>query len=157
MAHRSDMRLFRALTLIALILALHAELWGSASVGELVGNRAVLLPLAVALVVSIVVHEALHLAGYMWFGGAPYSAVHVEWRGAAMVARCETAISVRSYRAAVALPGLVLGALPAVLGLISGMAWLTAYGAVMMGAALGDARVLWVLRGRAAGEMVGEG
>lgn len=148
------MRLFRALALIALTIALHADIWGSASVESLVGNRAVLLPLAALLVLSIAVHEALHLAGYVWIGGAPYSAVHVEWRGVAMVARCDVALSARSYRAAVALPGLILGLLPAIAGLAAGVAWLTVYGAVMLGAALGDAGVLWTLRGFAPEEKV---
>jgi hypothetical protein len=148
------MRLFRALALIALIVAIHADIWGAASVQSLVGNRAVLFPLAAMLVVSIAVHEALHLAGYVWIGGAPYSAVHVEWRGAAMVARCDVALSARSYRVAVALPGLVLGLLPAIVCLASGTAWLTVYGAVMLGAALGDAGVLWTLRRFAPGEKV---
>jgi hypothetical protein len=148
------MRSLRALALIAIIVALHARIWGVESVAVLVGNRPVLLPLALALMVSIAVHEALHLAGYVWIGGAPYSAVHVEWRGVVMVARCDVPISARSYRAAVALPGLLLGVLPTIAGLALGIASLTVYGAVMLGAALGDVQVLWELRGKAAGELV---
>lgn len=148
------MRPFRALALIALIVALHAKLWGGASVQWLIGNRPVLLPLALALMLSIAVHELLHLLGYVWFGGAPYSAVHVEWRGVTMVARSDVPLSARSYRAAVALPGLVLGVVPTAVGLALGIAWLTVYGAVMSGAALGDVQVLWALRGYAAREKV---
>lgn len=147
-------RLLRALLLIALIMELHALLWGTGAVRALVGNRSVLLPLAAALAVSIMVHEALHLAGFVWIGGAPFRAVHVEWRGPVMVARCDIPLSTRSYRAAVALPGLVLGVVPTVAGLVTGAAWLTAYGAVMLGAALGDVDVLWVLRGKSGGERV---
>lgn len=140
------MRLIRAFAIVALIVALHAKLWGAESVHVLVGNRPLLFPLAAALVLSVALHELLHLAGYVWLGGAPRDAVHVEWRGAVIVARCDVPLPARSYRAAVALPGLVLGVVPALLGLVSGTAWVTMYGAVMLGASVGDAAVLWALR-----------
>ena len=148
------MRLIRALAIVALIIALHSELWGAESVRALVGNRPVLFPLAAALVVSVALHELLHLAGYVWLGGAPIDAVHVEWRGVVIVARCDVPLPARSYRAAVALPGLVLGAVPTLVGLVAGMAWLTVYGAVMLGASAGDATVLWALRKYRADEEV---
>jgi len=148
------MRLFRALAVVALIISLHAELWGAESVRILVGNRPLLFPLAAALVLSVALHELLHVAGYVWLGGAPMDAVHVEWRGAAIVARCDVPLPARSYRTAVALPGLVLGVVPALAGLVSGVAWVTVYGAVMTGASAGDVAVLWALKGYGAEEKV---
>jgi hypothetical protein len=148
------MRLIRALAVVALIIALHAELWGVESVRILVGNRPLLFPLAAALVLSVALHELLHLAGYVWIGGAPSDAVHVEWRGAVIVARCDVPLPVRSSRAAVALPGLVLGVVPTAIGLASGIAWVTVYGAVMLGASAGDVAVLWALRKYGADEEV---
>ena len=148
------MRLIRALAIVALIVALHARVWSEESMHVLVGNRPLLFPLAAALVLSVALHELLHLAGYVWLGGAPRDAVHVEWRGAVIVARCDVPLPARSYRAAVALPGLVLGVVPTVLGLLSGMAWLTVYGAVMLGASAGDVAVLWALRKYRADEEV---
>ena len=140
-------RLIRALALVVLIVALHAEVWGGESVRALMGNRPMLFPLTVALVVSVLLHEMLHIAGYVWIGGAPIDDVYVEWRGAVIVARCDVPLPARSYRAAVALPGLVLGVVPTLVGLVSGIAWVTVYGAVMLGASVGDMGVLWVLRG----------
>jgi hypothetical protein len=93
--------------------------------------------------------------GFVWFGGAPWAAVRVELRGLTIAAHCAVPLPAWSYRAAVALPGVVLGVVPAVSGLVSGAAWLTVYGAVMLGAAVGDARVLWVLRAVPGGERVG--
>lgn len=139
-------RLIRALALILLIIALHGELWGGESVRALVGNRLVLVPLAIALAVSVAVHELLHLAGYVWLGGAPMGRVHLEWRGPVILARCDVPLTARSYRQAVALPGVVLGLVPTIAGLASGVAWVTLYGAVMLGASVGDMGVLWALR-----------
>jgi hypothetical protein len=148
------MRLIRALTVVALIIALHARIWGAESVRVFVGNRPLLFPLAAALVLCVALHELLHVAGYVWLGGAPMEAVHVEWRGVVIVARCDVPLPARSYRAAVALPGLLLGAVPTLVGLVSGTGWLTVYGAVMLGASAGDAAVLWALRKYRADEEV---
>lgn len=147
-------RFIRALALILLILALHAEVWGGESVRALVGNRPVLVPLAVALAFSVAVHELLHLVGYVLLGGAPMDRVHLEWRGPVILARCDVPIPARSYRAAVALPGVVLGLVPAIVGLWLGIAWLTVYGAVMLGASVGDMGVLWAIRGYRAEEEI---
>jgi hypothetical protein len=48
---------------------------------------------------------------------------------------------------AIALPGLVLGVLPLVLGLSLGRWWLTAYAFLMLLAAAGDTLLLWIMRG----------
>jgi hypothetical protein len=135
----------RAALVVALLIALHGALWGVAPLLA-IRHRPAAFFFAAALVLSIVVHELLHLAGFVWLGGAPWSAVRVEPRGLTIAAHCTVPLAARSYRAAVALPGVVLGAVPAVGGLAFGVAWLTVYGAVMLGAAAGDARVLWVLR-----------
>jgi hypothetical protein len=147
-------RFIRALALVVLIVALHSEFWGAESMRALVGNRPVLFPLAVALALSVAVHELLHLAGYVWLGGAPIGAVHLEWRGVVIVARCDVPLTVRSYRQAVALPGAVLGLLPTIAGLVSGIGWVTLYGAVMLGASVGDMGVLWALSGYGAEEEI---
>lgn len=140
------MRLLRALAVVAIIIDVHAELWNAGSVHAVLGDRSVLIPLAIALVLSVALHELLHVAGYVWIGGAPIHAVHIEWRGAVIVARCDVPLPARSYRAAVALPGVVLGLVPTIVGLASGIAWITVYGAVMLGASAGDVAVLWALR-----------
>ena len=148
------MRLIRALAIVALTVDLHAQLWGAEGVRALMGNRPVLIPLAVALVLSVALHELLHLVGYVWIGGAPIDSVHFEQRGVAIVARCDVPLPARSYRAAVALPGVVLGLVPTIVGLTLGIALVTEYGAVMLGASAGDVAVLWALRKYRADEQV---
>jgi hypothetical protein len=148
------MRLIRALAIVALTVDLHAQLWGAEGVRALMGNRPVLIPLALALVLSVALHELLHLVGYVWIGGAPIDSVHFELRGVAIVARCDVPLPARSYRAAVALPGVVLGLVPTIVGLALGLALITEYGAVMLGASAGDVAVLWALRKYRADEEV---
>ena len=132
---------------IALLsLAPHFALWGlpehpfPASVGA-----AVLFLLA--FVSGTVLHEALHGLGHVW-GEASWSNVRfgMHWGALTPFARCTIPSRARSYRLAVALPGLVLGMIPLAAGLWTGH-WLTTfYGFLMLVAAAGDLLVLWILR-----------
>ena len=79
-------------------------------------------------------------------GGAPFRSCPISFNGLLITSHCELPIPVWRYRVATALPGVILGLVPLTAGLISGKAWLSVYGAIMTGGALGDARVLWALR-----------
>ena len=139
------LRLPAAVVILALLLA-HAALWGRDSLGAVFGERNAAVALVVAYLVSLPLHEALHLLGYRRIGRAPREAVSVRMHGLVAYARCAVPLRAAAYRAAVALPGLALGVLPFVLGLSLGHGWLAAFGAFLTGGAVGDARVLWTLR-----------
>lgn len=81
-------------------------------------------------------------------GKAPADAIRYgfNWKGLAPYAHCYAVMSARSYRIGVALPGIVLGILPAVVGLVAGVWWLAAWGAVMLVSAGGDLAVLLAVR-----------
>ena len=109
-----------------------------------------LFPLSVlgAMIGSIVIHEALHGLGYYW-AGADRSDIEFgfNWSGLVPYAHCAVPLRANPYRVAIALPGLVLGVLPLVLGLSLGRWWLTAYAFLMLLAAAGDTLLLWIMRG----------
>ncbi len=98
--------------------------------------------------ISIVVHEGLHLAGYRLFGKLPAGRVRwgiTLWPLTAYIHAAEP-VTVRAYRLLVALPGVVLGAVPAVAGIAAGSGELTIYGFFMLISAGGDIAVLWTIR-----------
>lgn len=109
-----------------------------------------LFPLSVlgAMIGSIVIHEALHGLGYYW-AGADRSDIEFgfSWSGLVPYAHCAVPLRANPYRVAGALPGLVLGVLPLVVGLGLGIWWLTAYAFLMLLAAAGDTLLLWIMRG----------
>ncbi len=107
-----------------------------------------LLPLVSVGVLSIAAHEAIHGLGAVWFGRVPRSALHfgIQRRTLTPYTNCLVPVSASAYRKAIALPGLVLGALPAALGIILGIGWLSLYGLLMMVAAGGDLAILWAIR-----------
>lgn len=138
-----------AVALFGLCLAPHGLLWGWSTVR---GGMAALFAWPVLLGVVAgggAVHEGLHALGFRWFGGAPWPQIRVTFLGRALApaTHCQAAVRVGAYRWATALPGLVLGVLPAALGSVAGLAWLTLFGATMSSLAAGDVLVLWRTRG----------
>ncbi|MEO8217461.1 MAG: metalloprotease family protein [Acidobacteriota bacterium] len=135
-----------AAVLIVLLIAAHAQRWGLDSIVELLREPLPIISLLAAYFAGLFVHELLHTLGYTLIGRAPIRSCPISFDGLLVAARCLAPIRIWRYRAATALPGLVLGLLPLLTGLLAGKAWMSVYGAIMTGGALGDMRVLWVLR-----------
>lgn len=119
-------------------------IWG---VPRLPASPSVFLSFGALLAIGVLVHEAIHGLGYAW-GGADRSEIEFgfSWAGLAPYAHCTTPLRCGAYRRAVALPGLVLGAVPLVVGLAIGHWGATIFAFVMLSLAGGDALLLWTLR-----------
>ncbi|GAB4265625.1 MAG: hypothetical protein Kow0080_05950 [Candidatus Promineifilaceae bacterium] len=107
-----------------------------------------LWPVVVLLVASIVAHELIHAVGFMLVGKAPRTAVKFgfSWRGLAPYAHCKMPMTMYAYRVSIALPGIVLGILPGIAGLIWGSYWLVWYAIFMLAGAGGDLAILLTTR-----------
>jgi len=114
-----------------------------------------ILLFCLAFAVGVLLHEGLHGLGHVW-GNASWDDVRfgMHWKALTPFAQCTVPARARSYRLAIALPGLLLGVAPLALGLWTG-AWLaTFYGFLMLVAAAGDFLILWILVGVPAGAWV---
>jgi hypothetical protein len=120
--------------------ALHLALWGTDGVRFPYPLLLVFVPLTVA-------HEWLHGLGFR-LAGAPWSAIDFGFsvRRLTPFARCAAPLPAAGYRWSVLLPALLLGVVPAAIGLALGCFWVTVVGATMIGAAGGDLAVLWAIR-----------
>lgn len=134
--------------------AAHGAIWGMASLGKGFGDVFSLLFFP-ALLVSIVIHELLHAAGFL-LGGAPRAALRfgIDRKTLSPFAGCTAPLKARAYRFAIVLPALVLGVLPVAYGLATGAAWATMWGAFMLLCAGGDFAALWAMRAVPAGARV---
>ncbi|PSQ52614.1 MAG: hypothetical protein BRD28_04530 [Bacteroidetes bacterium QH_10_64_37] len=132
----------------------HLALWGLPGTPFPFDSGSILL-FCGAFVLGVLFHEGLHGLGHVR-GEASWSDVRfgMHWKALTPFAQCTVPTRTRSYRIAIALPGLVLGAGPLVLGLATGIWLLTFYGFLMLVAAAGDLLILWVLRGVPAGAWV---
>ena len=143
-----------------LILALaYILLWGvdvvvEASFGELVRFYAVALAV---LLVGVVVHELLHGFSFVLIGKQRLEDVKLlgfQWKTLTPYSSCQVPIKARAYRWVVAMPGLVLGVLPSLAGIVTGNGWVMLFGLFFFFAAAGDALILWLIRGVGSDELV---
>jgi hypothetical protein len=139
-----------ALTPVAglIVVGTYCLIWGFHSLlaaASLFRHLQLLLPV---LVVSIFVHEGLHWFGYVAFGGLAWSSVHFGFsmRAVAAYVHADGPVTVSAYRRLVALPGFVLGIIPACVGIGFGMGSMTLYGFLMLVGAMGDLAILWSIR-----------
>jgi hypothetical protein len=99
------------------------------------------------LLLSIVVHEGLHGLGYL-LGGAPRASIHfgIHRRTLSPYASCKRPRPAGVYRLAVALPAVVLGGVPWVLGIVLGNGLLLVFAVYMLSLAGADLLTLWLVR-----------
>ena len=97
---------------------------------------------------GILVHELLHAVGWMWFGklGPESIKLGFYWKALTPYAHAKVPLPVTAYRRGAFLPGLLLGILPGLLGILLGNFFLVAAGFLFTFTAGGDFLVLWLLR-----------
>jgi hypothetical protein len=107
-------------------------------------------PIALLVVVpaGIAVHELLHATAWA-VGGGGWS--HVVFGAAPrklmVYAHYRAPLPARTYLVGALLPGVVMGALPSLLGVVKGWGSVAGWGALFLGFAAGDFIVAWSLRG----------
>lgn len=122
------------------------------------GSRILFLPLLVLLVFipGAVVHELLH--GLTWAifcrRGIRSIKYGVHWKALTPYCHCGEVLPLRPYILGGMMPGVVMGLLPAVAGIILGNPWVFFFGLFFTVAAAGDMLVLWMLRHCRASDLV---
>jgi hypothetical protein len=111
---------------------------------------------ALAIFAGIVVHELLHgitmcLLGRLRWADMTFG---VNWGAMMPYAHPTGPIQARAYAIGTAMPGVLLGILPAAAGLATGNAALSGWGAIFLAAAAGDLMVLYTLRATPATALV---
>ena len=143
------------LALLAAVLVPHAILYRENAFTALGEAAGIWLALP-AFLLSVVVHELLHSLAAIVFGGLRWTDISygVNWKTLTPYAHPRVPLEARAYAATVAAPGVILGVVPAAVGLVTGSGAWSGYGAVMLAAAAGDLLVLWSLRGVPANALV---
>ena len=144
-----------ALGLVALIVVPHVALHRENPFGELYRTQGS-LRIAMVVLAGIVVHEGLHALAWWAAGRLRWSDIKfgVIWAQLMPYAHPRRPIPAWSYAIGAATPGVLLGALPAAIGLFTGSGTLSSYGAIGLAVAGGDIMVLYTLRGLPARTLV---
>lgn len=110
----------------------------------------------VLFLVGVVVHEGIHALAWAFFGKKSLSAIRFGFQLATLTpyAHCREPMEVNAYRWGTVMPGLVLGLLPALIGIGTGWGGWLSFGLIFTIAAGGDILILWLLRGVPAGKQV---
>lgn len=141
--------LFFALPLAGLLALLYILRWGSARFWT--GFNALFENFLIFILIfflGILVHELIHGLAWMIFGRKPFSAIKFGFQVKTFTpyAHCKEPLRVNPYRIGAAMPGIVLGLLPAILSILTGTSWLLAFGLLFTIAAGGDMLILWLIR-----------
>ncbi|MGH3716175.1 MAG: DUF3267 domain-containing protein [Micromonosporaceae bacterium] len=140
-----------------LAIAAYLMIWGLAPIGSALtwASRSVthaLIASASSLALfalGTVTHELIHALVFCAVARNGVRAVRFgfEVLGFVFYTHLLQAVHARGYRFAIAMPGLLLRALPCVLGLATGNLPTMLFGALFLAAAGGDLVILWLLRG----------
>ncbi|RDV13746.1 DUF3267 domain-containing protein [Pontibacter diazotrophicus] len=141
------------LVLLVPYVLLWPEQFSSATIEGLVmvyGGRILFLPFLMMLVFipGAVVHELLH--GLTWAAfcknGVRSIKYGIHWKALSPYCHCEEVLPLKPYILGGVMPGVVMGILPAVTGIVIGNPWVFFFGLFFTLAAAGDMLVLWMLR-----------
>lgn len=96
---------------------------------------------------SAVVHELLHAFAWHTFAGVPWRSISFRpsWRVMGFVAHANVAMPARAYRTSTALPALILGAIPIVLGFVTGSGLFVLWGLFFLLECFADVAVLFAM------------
>lgn len=101
----------------------------------------------VYLIVGIVVHELLHGITWAQFASKGFKSIRfgMSWKFLTPYCHCMEPLKVKHYRVGGAMPLLLMGLLPAAIGLVTGNGFMLAFGSFFTIAALGDCIILFML------------
>lgn len=108
------------------------------------------------LISGIVLHEVIHGLAWITFSNKSFNTIKFgfQWKTFTPYAHSRAPLEVRAYRLGIMMPGLVLGVLPYLVGVITGNAWILFFGLFFTWSASGDALVLWSIRKVKPGQLV---
>jgi hypothetical protein len=106
------------------------------------------LPSITILIGGIILHELIHGISWIIFGKKSFRDIKfgMSIKTLTPYAHCRKPLNVRAYRLGALMPGLILGTMPALAGLLSSEGWLMGFGMLFTIAAGGDALIIWLTR-----------
>ncbi|HIK11255.1 MAG TPA: DUF3267 domain-containing protein [Oscillatoriaceae cyanobacterium M33_DOE_052] len=110
----------------------------------------------IGLFAGIVAHELIHGLTWKFFGNKPSSAIkyRIDWKTLTPYTHCKEPIEIGAYKLGAAMPGVILGVLPAIFGILTSNGSILTFGLIFTLAAGGDILILWLLRQVKAGALV---
>jgi hypothetical protein len=131
-------------------------IWGKEDLIRGFNDFTKLITFIIAFVIGIILHELIHGLGWIYFGGQKWDKIQFGFKLKTLTpfAHCKEPVTARAYRYGTAAPGIILGIIPSLIGIITANSWLLWFGIIFTVAAGGDFLVLWLLRRIKSGVLV---
>jgi len=100
------------------------------------------------IIMGTVVHEGLHGLTWAVFCQKHFQAIRfgIFWEALMPYCHCKAALRLNPYRLGVLMPGLLLGLIPLITGILTGWLMVALFGLYFTYSAIGDFRMVWRLR-----------
>jgi hypothetical protein len=101
-----------------------------------------------SLLIGVPFHELIHGLSWAYFGKKPLGDIKFGFQLATLTpyAHSKVPLPARAYRMGALMPALLLGVVPYLIGLATGMGWFAIFGLLYIFAAGGDIVVYWLIR-----------
>ncbi len=144
---------------VILLAIIYLFIWGIDSTLAFLSSsksKPMVLWAIVCMVAGVIVHELIHGLVWMYFTGKKneHFKFGFNWKTITPYAHCKEPMDILSYRLGAAAPGIILGIVPYLIGLVAGNPVITIFGLFFIMAASGDALILWTLRNVDKGKLV---
>lgn len=98
------------------------------------------LLLGITVVTGVVLHEMLHAITFAFYCKHGWGSVSwgIKWKQLSPYVHCSEALSLFQYRLGTFMPGLVLGILPCLIGIVTGYGWALIFGLFFTAGSAGD-------------------
>ena len=140
--------------LVLLMVNIFSLIWKESHV--VIENMIVFILIILIVLFGVVIHELIHCLAWAYFSKKPFKTIKIgfQWKTFTPYAHSTEPMDVTSYRTGAMMPGLLMGILPYLLGVITGNIWITYFGIFFTLSAIGDVLVLWSIRKVKSGQLV---
>ena len=141
---------------VTLLGVLYVVLWHQKLAGGYLLDIKTAAVCLAAVIIGAFAHELIHMACAVYFGkiGLDDLRFGIDLKTLSPYFHCKIPLEVTVYRKVSAMPGILLGLVPSLVGLITGYPWMMFFGLLFILAAGGDMLILWLLRNIKPGTLV---
>lgn len=147
-----------ALPFIVILIGLDIYIWkGRNLISELFSLEPQYFSLFIlSIFIGIIIHELIHGITWQFFSKKKSNAIKygIDWKTMSPYAHCKEPMEIKAYRLGTVMPAIILGFLPAIVGIFTGNPFIFIFGLAFILAAGGDILILWLLRKVKAGSLV---
>ncbi|MBV6621903.1 MAG: DUF3267 domain-containing protein [Rivularia sp. (in: Bacteria)] len=150
--------IFAALPFIVILIGLDIYIWKSPNYfSELFALEPQYFSLfMLAIFIGVIIHELIHGITWQFFSNKKSNAIRygINWKTMSPYAHCKEPMGIKAYRLGAVMPAIILGFLPAIIGILTGNTFIFIFGLAFILAAGGDILILWLIRNVKAGSLV---